>query len=48
MRLLRGVRDDLDSAALAAVAGVSFVPAMKNGQPVAVRVAIPIRFRLNP
>lgn len=48
VRLLRGVRADLDSAALAAVYGVAFVPAMKDGKPVAVRVAIPIRFRLNP
>jgi len=48
LRLLRSVRADLDSAAMAAVRGVAFHPAMKDGKPVAVRVAIPIRFRLNP
>ncbi|MDD5089229.1 MAG: energy transducer TonB [bacterium] len=48
LRLLRGVRADLDSAAMTAVSGVAFHPAMSDGKPIAVRVAIPIRFRLNP
>lgn len=47
-RILRSVRADLDSAAVAALRDVVFHPAMKDGQPIAIRVAIPIRFRLNP
>lgn len=36
----------LDNAAIAAVEGLRFVPGKQRGQPVRVRMAIPIRFRL--
>jgi TonB family protein len=45
-RVIKSVRADLDSAALAAVRPVRFSPAQYQGKPVAVHVAIPFAFQL--
>ncbi|MBU0509465.1 energy transducer TonB [bacterium] len=45
-RILRSARADLDSAAMEALREVTFHPATKDGVPIAIRVAVPIRFRL--
>lgn len=44
--IAKGVRDDLDQAAIEAVKPVKFKPGMRDGEPVGVRVSIPIHFRL--
>lgn len=46
-RLVKGVRADLNKAAMNALSGITFTPARVLGKPVKVRMAIPIRFRLN-
>ena len=46
VEIARGVRDDLDLAAIEAVRPVKFKPGEKEGEPVGVRVSIPIHFRL--
>jgi len=46
-RVVKGVRADLDKAAISALSGITFTPATVLGKPVKVRMAIPIRFRLN-
>jgi TonB family protein len=45
-RVIRGVRRDLDSAAVDAVRDVKFTPAVYRGKPVATTVMIPIAFTL--
>ena len=45
-RVIRGVRSDLDSAAVNTVRNVKFTPAISQGKPVAATVMIPIDFRL--
>jgi TonB family protein len=45
-RVIKAVRNDLDSAAVNALREVLFIPARIQGRAVAVRVAIPIAFRL--
>ena len=45
-RVLRGVRADLDSAAVKGVRGARFTPAQAQGKAVAAYVAIPIAFKL--
>ncbi len=47
IEVAKGVRDDLDLAAIEAVEPVKFTPAMEDGEPVKVRVSIPIHFRLS-
>ena len=47
-KVVRGVRADLDSAALNAVRGVHFTPALQKENPVAVWITIPIQFTLGP
>jgi len=47
VEVAKGVRDDLDLAAIEAVEPVKFTPAMEDGEPVKVRVSIPIHFRLS-
>lgn len=46
-RVIRGVRADLDSAAVNAVRGVHFTPALQKENPVAVWITIPIQFTLH-
>jgi TonB family protein len=46
VEVAKGVRDDLDLAAIEAVKPVKFKPAMNDGVPVGIRVSIPIHFRL--
>jgi TonB family protein len=43
----RGVRADLDSAAIIAVRNTTFTPALQQGNPVAVWVTIPIQFAMH-
>jgi protein TonB len=45
--VVRGVRRDLDSAAVETIRGVRFTPALAQDKPVAATVMIPIVFRLN-
>ncbi len=45
--IVKGVRADVDEAAQVAVARVQFRPGKVNGEPVNVRIAIPIRFKLS-
>jgi TonB family protein len=45
VEVAKGVRDDLDLAAIEAVKPVKFKPAMNDDVPVGVRVSIPIHFR---
>ena len=47
VEVARGVRDDLDLAAIEAVKPVTFKPGERDGEPVGVRVSIPIHFRLS-
>jgi TonB family protein len=47
-RVIRGVRADLDSAAVHAVCSMRFSPALQAGNPVAVWITIPIQFILRP
>jgi TonB family protein len=46
-RVARGVRADLDSAAVNTVRNVTFTPAVMKGKPVMTTVMIPIAFRLH-
>lgn len=46
VRVQKGVREDLDMAAVAALEGVTFEPGLKEGKPAKVKVIIPVRFRL--
>jgi len=48
VKVVRGVRADLDSAAVNAVRGVHFTPALQKENPVAVWITIPIQFTLRP
>jgi len=45
-RIIRGVRPDLDSAAIRALRKLEWIPAMKSGSPVEVTVVMPIEYRL--
>jgi protein TonB len=45
-RVVRGVGDGLDEAAVRAASAFRFAPASKAGQPVRVRMPWPVRFRL--
>lgn len=45
--VVKGVRADIDEAAQVAVAKTQFKPGKINGEPVNVRIAIPIRFKLS-
>jgi protein TonB len=45
--ILQGVNTELDSVAIAAILQTPFVPAKRQGKPVAVWVTIPIQFKLN-
>lgn len=47
VEIAKGVRDDLDQAAIEAVKPVKFKPGMNDGEPVGVRVSIPIHFNLD-
>ncbi len=42
----KGVREDLDKAAIEAIRSVKFTPGMHKGEPVEAIVTIPIAFRL--
>jgi protein TonB len=42
----KGLAPDLDKAAVEAIRQWTFVPAMKNGKPVAVYVVVPVKFTL--
>lgn len=44
--VLRGVDEMLDLAALAAIVSINWNPAQKAGEPVAVKISVPIVFRL--
>jgi len=44
--ILKSVRKDVDEAAINAVKSTEWKPAEQNGQPVAVRIGIPVVFRL--
>jgi TonB family protein len=46
LEVIRGLGEGLDTQALATVAGWRFMPAMKNGQPVAVLMSVEVNFRL--
>ena len=46
LRIIRPVGYGLDEAALAAIQKYRFKPAMKNGHPVAVQMAIEVNFRV--
>lgn len=46
-KIAKGVSADLNDAAIKAVKGVKFKPAKKNGQPVKVKVVLPIVFKLS-
>jgi TonB family protein len=45
-RVKRGVRADLDSAAVQAMRKADFKPALYQSKPVAVKVTVPIMFKL--
>lgn len=47
-QVVRGVRPDLDQAALQALDGIRFFPGIQNGAPVKVQFMLPIVFRLQP
>lgn len=47
IKVVKSARADLDEAALAAIRAVKWVPAKKNGKPVATFVTIPIDFKLD-
>jgi TonB family protein len=46
-RVFRGVRSDLDSAAVAGLDSALFTPAMSKGVPVGAWVMVPVQFRLD-
>ncbi|MBU1936207.1 energy transducer TonB [bacterium] len=46
VKVVKGVRADLDSAAVDAVKKTSFKPAVYNGEPVSVWIAVPIEFKM--
>lgn len=45
--IVKGVRNDLDRAAIASVTLVKFIPGKHQGKSVPVQISIPIRFRLS-
>jgi protein TonB len=47
VEITKGVRKDLDDAALAAAQEWRFKPAKKNGKPIAVWITIPFRFKIS-
>jgi TonB family protein len=47
-KVIKGVRADLDSAAVNAVRPVRFTPAQYKGKPIAVNITIPFAFKLKP
>lgn len=46
VRLIKGARGDLDTAALTAAKDWLFTPAEKNGKPIKVHVSVPFRFKI--
>jgi protein TonB len=46
LEITKGLGEGLDLLALTAVAGWTFKPAMKNGEPVAVLINVEVNFRL--
>lgn len=46
-RIVRGVGSGLDDEALRAVQNARFIPAQKDGQPVAMKLTLPLTFRLS-
>lgn len=46
VKVLEGVRDDLDKAALKALKQSKWIPAQKDGMPVETTVVVPVQFRL--
>jgi outer membrane biosynthesis protein TonB len=46
LEITKGLGEGLDIRALTAVAGWTFKPAMKNGEPVAVLIHVQMDFRL--
>jgi protein TonB len=44
--VVQGASPGFDAAAVAALEQVRFVPGRQNGQPVKVRMTVPVRFRL--
>lgn len=47
VRVIQGVRADLDQSALTFIKRTRFTPAEANGQPVAITVTVPVRFKLD-
>ena len=47
MKVVKGLRSDLDEKAIEAVSRWRFTPAMKDGNPVAVAVNVEVVFKLN-
>ncbi|MDD5088762.1 MAG: energy transducer TonB [bacterium] len=45
-KVLQGVREDLDQAAINALKVVRWTPAQINGKPVACEIVVPIQFKL--
>ncbi len=47
LEIIRGVREDLDQAALQSMKHVPFQPAKRNGSPVRCEVILPVKFQLD-